>query len=427
LDAPHRSLGEGSAAKRFENIPDSFDGLSYDLYPLVITFRRFLLMLDGTLENSYFDRFYNVKGKKDLGSSLVALETLMVKEVNYEKFESLYWPHFKVELRKTLDSYLVFTEIMSHIKGGTRTIEHGKLSREEYCDVSENRTSGLSIEKRSIIYEIFEKYEKMKMQYGEFDLSDVVIDLHRRLRNQRYKGDNMNFAYIDEVQDLTMAQIALFKYICGNVEEGFVFCGDTAQTVGRGIDFRFKDVRSIFYEKFVLDSESWNHDRRKGKGRVSDIFVLSQNFYTNSEVLQLSQSIIELLHHFFPHSIDLLKVETSLMEGKPPLVIRSRNDGNSILKAFGQSRCKGENVGRFGGERVILVRDKLAREEVLRVAGKEALVLTILECKGLEFEVIVPIELDSFYPFFFLGQFFLWFLSGYLRMSCCITSSPLHL
>jgi len=170
----------------------------------------------------------------------------------------------------------------------------------------------------------------------------------------------MNFVFIDEVQDLTMAQIALFKYICSNVEEGFVFCGDTAQTMGRGIDFRFQDVRSIFYRKFVSESESWNHDKRKGKGRISDIFVLSRNFCTNAEVLQLSQSIIEILHHFFPHSIDMLKEETGLRVVKIPLVIRSRNDANSLLKAFGQSTCKG----------VILVRDNLAREEVLRVVGK---------------------------------------------------------
>jgi len=169
----HRSLGEGSTlaentADQFKNIPDSFDGLSCDLYPLVITFRKFLLMLDVTLGNSYFDRFHNV----NLGSRL---KTFMMKEVNYEKFESLYWPHFNVQLRKTLDSYLEFTEIMSHIKGGTRTIEHGKLSMDEYCDISENRTSCLSIETRIMIYDIFQNYEKKNIQIGDFDLADIVI------------------------------------------------------------------------------------------------------------------------------------------------------------------------------------------------------------------------------------------------------------
>ncbi|KAK7400973.1 hypothetical protein VNO78_12282 [Psophocarpus tetragonolobus] len=380
-----RSLGEGStvADSNDKNIPDSFDGLSCDLYPLVITFRKFLLMLDGTLGNSYFERFC----KKNWGKEM---ETLMQKEVNYERFESLYWPHFNAQLCKKLDSYQVFTEIMSHIKGGTRTLEHGKLSRDEYSTLSENRASSLSLETRFMIYDIFQDYEKMKMYSGEFDLADIVIDLHSRLRNQRYKGDVMHFVYIDEVQDLTMAQIALFKHICRNVEEGFVFCGDTAQTVGRGIDFRFQDVRSIFYEKFLLESKGQNNDKRKEKLHISDIFVLGQNFYTNSEILKLSQSVIELLYYFFPHSIDLLKVETSLITGKAPVVIRSQGDANSILSTFGQSICKDENVGRFGTDQeVVLVRDNLAKEEVLRDSETQARVLTIIECKGLEFQDVL--------------------------------------
>ncbi|KAH1189210.1 TPR and ankyrin repeat-containing protein 1 [Glycine max] len=386
-----RSFGDGStlAASTDKNIPDSFNGVPSNLYPLVITFRTFLLMLDGTLGNSYFERYYNLKGK-DLGSRLVELETLILrKEVNYERFDSIYWPHFNTQLCKKMDSYQVFTEIMSHIKGGSRTVEHGKLSREDYCTLSESRASSLSIEIRNMIYDIFQSYEKMKIHYGEFDLGDVVVDVHSRLRNKRYKGDKMNFVYIDEVQDLTMAQIALFKHICRNVEDGFVFCGDTAETVGRGIDFRFEDVRSIFYKMFVLESKSYNDNQRKEKGHISDIFVLGQNFRTNAEVLKLSQSILELLYHFFPHSTDKLKVETSLIDGEAPVVIRSRNNANSILTAFGKSKNNGDNLGRSGTEQVVLVRDNLAKEEVLQVAGKQALVLTILECKGLEFQDVL--------------------------------------
>lgn len=80
LDASHRSFGDGStlAASTDKNIPDSFNGVPSNLYPLVITFRTFLLMLDGTLGNSYFERYYNLKGK-DLGSRLVELETLIFR------------------------------------------------------------------------------------------------------------------------------------------------------------------------------------------------------------------------------------------------------------------------------------------------------------------------------------------------------------
>ncbi|KOM52247.1 hypothetical protein LR48_Vigan09g090600 [Vigna angularis] len=78
-----------------------------------------------------------------------------------------------------------FENIPDSFDGGTGTIEHGKLSREEYCDVSENRTSGLSTETRIMIYDIFQNYETMKMKNGDFDLCDLVIYLHSRLRDER--------------------------------------------------------------------------------------------------------------------------------------------------------------------------------------------------------------------------------------------------
>ena len=56
------------------------------------------------------------------------------------------------------------------------------------------------------------------------------------------------------------------------------------------------------------------------------------------------------------------------------------------MTIFGSSRSGGEIVG-FGAEQVILVRDDCARAEIIKDVGRQALVLTILECKGLEFQV----------------------------------------
>ena len=101
------------------------------------------------------------------------------------------------------------------------------------------------------MFTLIQAYEKMKSERGEFDLGDFVNDIHSRLKNGNYEGDIMDFVYIDEVQDLTMRQISLFKYICLNVDEGFIFAGDTAQTIARGFDFRFQDIRSLFYKEFL--------------------------------------------------------------------------------------------------------------------------------------------------------------------------------
>ncbi|KAL6997678.1 hypothetical protein U1Q18_007804 [Sarracenia purpurea var. burkii] len=379
-------------ATHFKDIPDSFIDIPPSKYPLVITFHKFLMMLDGTLGNSYFERFLGIREvsrSRTISSRSVSLETFIrTKEVNYERFCSLYWSRFDSQLTKKLDPSRVFTEIISHIKGGLGVEEahEGKLCQEDYVSLSEDRVSTLNRQKRERIYSIFQNYEKMKMENGEFDLSDLVNDLHRRLGNENFGGVEMHFVYIDEVQDLTMRQIALFKYICRNVDEGFVFAGDTAQTIARGIDFRFEDIRTLFYKQFVLESRS---PERNEKGQISKILNLKQNFRTHDGVLRLAQSVIDLLYRFFPLFIDVLEPESSLIYGEAPVLLESINDENAIITIFGKSgNVSGDIVG-FGAEQVILVRDDRARQEISVYVGKHALVLTIVECKGLEFQDVL--------------------------------------
>ncbi|BFG15995.1 hypothetical protein CerSpe_022680 [Prunus speciosa] len=380
---------------QFKDIKDSFHDIPPNSYPLIITFHKFLMMLDGTLGNSYFERFLDATklthGQLQSSRS-VALQTFIrTKEVKYERFSSSYWPHFNIQLTKKLDASRVFTEIISHIKGGLEAMEagDGKLNREDYVRLSESRGPNLSKQKREAIYDIFQAYEKMKMKNGEFDLADFVIDLHRRLRHEKYGGDKMDFVYIDEVQDLTMSQIALFKHMSINIKEGFIFSGDTAQTIARGIDFRFQDIRHLFHKKFVLESRINKLEERKEKGQISKMFHLTQNFRTHAGIVKLSQSIVELIYRFFPHSIDVLDPETSLIYGEAPVLLESGENENAIIKIFGNSGTGIGNIVGFGAEQVILVRDDGAKKEVSMFVGRHALVLTIVECKGLEFQDVL--------------------------------------
>ncbi|KAG8369518.1 hypothetical protein BUALT_Bualt14G0021900 [Buddleja alternifolia] len=377
----------------FKDIPDTFIGIQSEKYPLIITFHKFLMMLDGTLGNSYFERFHEVKDSPRYeGKRSVALQTFIRKnEVTYDRFWSSYWPHFNARLTKNLDPSRVFTEIMSHIKGCLSEGEtcDSRRSRQDYISLSDSRVSTISADKREVIYDIFQDYEKMKMERGEFDLADFVIDIHTRLENEFFLGDTMDFVYIDEVQDLNMRQISLFRYICKNVDEGFVFSGDTAQTIARGIDYRFEEIRSLFYNEFLMKSESLEFSGKREKGIVSDTFNLSQNFRTHTGVLRLAQSVIDLICHFFPHSVDVLAPETSLIDGESPVVLQPGSDESSILTIFGSSGNGGRKWVGFGADQVILVRDDSTRKEIFDYIGHKALVLTILECKGLEFQDVL--------------------------------------
>ena len=44
--------------EEFTEIPDNFCDLPHEHYPLTITYRKFLMMLDGTCRTSFFDAFY---------------------------------------------------------------------------------------------------------------------------------------------------------------------------------------------------------------------------------------------------------------------------------------------------------------------------------------------------------------------------------
>ena len=65
-----------------------------------------------------------------------------------------------------------------------------------------------------------------------------------------YRGTLFHSVYVDEVQDLSPAQIALLTPVCPN-KDRFILAGDTAQTIAHGVGFRFQDVQRMFYEEFL--------------------------------------------------------------------------------------------------------------------------------------------------------------------------------
>lgn len=170
----------------------------------------------------------------------------------------------------------------------------------------------------------------------------------------------------------------LFKYVCRNVHEGFSFSGDTAQAIAKGIGFRFEDIRCLFFKKFLLGS---------GRGKMSKIFQLSENFRTHAGVLDLAQSVIDVLCRFFPLFVDALNPETSQISGELPILLETDITNNDINIVFERGGGISQQITGFGAEQVVLVRDESLKEKVIGIVGKNALVLTIIESKGLEFQV----------------------------------------
>lgn len=72
---------------------------------------------------------------------------------------------------------------------------------------------------------------------------DVVNHISAQIRLRGYTGPSIHYLMIDEVQDLTNATIFLLSKI---TEQGIFFSGDTAQTIAKGVGFRFADLRLMF-------------------------------------------------------------------------------------------------------------------------------------------------------------------------------------
>ncbi|CAI5518321.1 unnamed protein product [Closterium sp. Naga37s-1] len=357
-------------------------------------------------------------------------------EVDYERFRRHYWAH--------LDQRATNRAALQSLQG--------HVGEEEYVGGmvgSNERTSGMRGADRQAVYDVFRAYERRKRRQGEYDCADLVGYLHREVRRMRASnepwwavedavavggasssgatqgcaGAVFDCVAVDEVQDLTQAQLALLPLLCSNVASGFVLAGDTAQSIAHGVDFRFEDLARVVYSEFLNKGDvcgrvggergdlkagkggqqSWERGEgrkersRKGQSKISNpssssssssnaashqlvkslpTFQLVRNYRTHNGVLRLANSIVQLLKSFFPLSIDRLHEELSTC--KPVLAAVSSSWKHQLAQGMPLSATQ-----------AIIVR---SAEEKRAMAGHfrvKPVVLTVEECKGLEFEDVL--------------------------------------
>jgi len=123
-----------------------------------------------------------------------------------------------------LDPLVVWTQIRSFIKGSVEALvkdDAAYISLDEYLDftVFSSARCRLAEPQRRIAYEIFEKYEAEKDRLELWDDCDLITAVHARYEESTNHGTfPMNLKadklYVDEVQDYTQAEIALFFRMC---------------------------------------------------------------------------------------------------------------------------------------------------------------------------------------------------------------------
>lgn len=314
------------------------------------------------------------------------------REMTYDVFENLWNKCINSKTNSDLHRSVVWTEIKSYIKGSLEAMrsDQGFLPLDAYLELGKKRTS-LNEKQRRQVYECFHNYARACRQGGYWDAGDLIFDLFQRHRKYGTKIV-IDRIYADEIQDFTQAEIALILKLVQSPQELFL-CGDSAQTIARGVGFRFTDISTLWTDLFPVP-DGWTGGR-KTKKEIDHAWrqkiqpqrlKLLQNYRSHKGALNLAADVIEIVYELFPTTIDRLPPDTGVMDGPKPILLETRREQDLLVMLIGNVRSTA--LIEFGAHQAVIVRDDEARRN-LPPELKLALVITVNEAKGLEFDDVL--------------------------------------
>lgn len=422
--AASKDIAKSHMAYEDVDTPTSLCDIVDHAYPLFLTARQFFLILDNSLQDkkNFFPR--DEDGKltekiissdydhedpdtlldleeseseddipdsdfaEDYGSqpSVKEMQNLLPRrEVTASYFCEKIWHEIcknaKLQDAK-IDPLLVWMEIKSFIKGSMDAVaaEGGYLTKEDYKSIGKKMASNYA-DNREDIYKLFEQYKIYVKRQSFFDECDLNHNIYSRLNAMKDLPWSIHSIYIDEVQDFTQAELSILVRICRNPNDLFL-TGDTAQSIMRGISFRFSDLKTIFHRA----SEQASKSIKSAQVEIPKVDELTVNFRSHTGVLKLASSVIDLMKAFFPNSFDRLPGDEGMFPGPKPIVLDSCNVTDLALVL--RTNKRESSTIEFGAHQVIIVQSEEAKKTIPDVL-KAGIVLTVFESKGLEFDDVL--------------------------------------
>lgn len=274
------------------------------------------------------------------------------REASWRDFSG--WFSRMCQAFKGIDGHQAFEEIRGVIAAGAG----GILGREDYLALGV-RQSIFAQDQRGKLYDLFEKYRVWLAEAKLYDLN-LIAQEWQSLAAARY-----DFVVIDEVQDLTTAQLALVLKTLkkpGN----FLLCGDSNQIVHPNF-FSWGQVKSLFW-----------HDPKLAERQ--ELRVLSANFRNGLEATRTANQLLKVKHQRFG-SIDRESNFLVQAVGGEPGQVALMADKDAVLRELDQ---KIRQSTQFA---VLVMRDEDKAEARKNFATP--LLFSIHEAKGLEYENIV--------------------------------------
>ncbi|MEO5934596.1 MAG: AAA family ATPase [Duganella sp.] len=255
---------------------------------------------------------------------------------------------------KGIDAHQAFEEI----RGVLAADAAGVLTREQYLALGA-RQSIFAAGERAALYDLFERYRAWLREAGLFDLNLVAHDW------QRQAAPRYDFVVVDEVQDLTVVQLALILQTLKKPGQ-FLLCGDSNQIVHPNF-FSWSKIKTLFWRDPELAERQ-------------QLQVLRANFRNGTQVTRIANALLKIKHRRFG-SIDResnFLVDAVNQEAGAVSVLADNDSARRDLNA--QTR----RSTRFA---VLVLRDEDKAEA--RKVFDTPLIFSVHEAKGLEYDGIV--------------------------------------
>ncbi|KAI0757655.1 hypothetical protein C8Q80DRAFT_1341060 [Daedaleopsis nitida] len=369
--AAHPIEGDREGDRRSGFLPRRWSELEDKHFPLFVTFDELCSLLDA--DNGDAVQTVGLKN----GIELEVDPESLLSAVSGQRFIATYWKHFPQTLMKRLDPMSVFNEFVGVIKGSAATISatRGYLDKSAYMELS-SRTYPMFVDQRETLYDLFRSYLRLQRQRQERDGADRTHKLLQAI-SARLPNPQIDLMYIDEAQDNLTIDMYLLRKLCRN-SNGIVWAGDTAQTIAVGSAFKFSELKATM------------HDLEKKEGNPKHVpprtFHLCINYRSHAGIADCAQTIVSLIVAFWPNSIDRLDPERGWRRGPKPAFFGGYQDTGATFIDY---KYTPDTKLTLGSEQCIIVRDENAKETLLARGITSALVLTVYQSKGLEFNDVL--------------------------------------
>ncbi len=273
------------------------------------------------------------------------------REVTFQDFRG--WVTRQPGL-KSNDAHQLFEEF----RGVLSSSPAGALKREEYLSLG-IRQSIYAAAERPAIYDLFQKYLHWLEESRLYDSSLLAASYRAQVK------PTYDFVVVDEVQDLTAAQLALILQTLGTPGQ-FLLCGDSNQIVHPNF-FSWAAVKSLLYKDPALA------ERQK-------ISVLQANFRNSGQVTRVANDILKVKHARFG-SVDRESNFLVKAVASAPGSVAFLPDSKQVKKHLDDQTRDSTQYA------VLVLRDE--DKPGAREAFGTPLVFSVHEAKGLEYPNII--------------------------------------